>query len=505
MSSADFYGAAFALGAMEAEGFNAVVGAVDDMADRVVEAQQQTTRAVEYQTGVIQWGFREVIAGQDMQLAEQQGTNERLDHMIELETRQLDTLGQMKSLIENPNATKVSEHLRAAAKCLGKGWYDEAMVDINRAIELTPTEGMAHFFAAVVHQHQDNLADALVEYLSAGKYLGEGEVAERAFIQAAAINEADGDLSAALDCAHKAVQARSTIKSRYLRARYGLAVNKSSGYEEELYSVLLRDVRYVLVVASDSLLKPLEDNVNRVLERVRDERVRREVAALDAIQKSNMTLAQTTDWASSVGIINPTKHLVLPLEDARRTLSGNTIVNTVAVEQQIADMAGFIRQTAGWLTNAANDWSDTATKSMKDENAQRRDAQFIAHERTTKILGVAALGGSPLIIVGAAIAGGIFGYIGAATLLPKDIGACLGLPGAILGAVVALIVTNNILSWLLERQTGRDMSGKTLLAKNRDKRVAEWTEATGEQVRQIEALKRESESRVKDVLAPLPT
>ena len=504
VGSGEFWGGVYAVGAMQAASTKAIVGAIDEQTELLVQAQVMTIDRLDYLTDVMQWGFDGLLAGQDAMLAEQQGTNARLDRVIDMQVKQLQSAERLALLVENPVGTKVDEHLRAAAACLSKGWHEEAMVDIQRAIELRPTEGMAHFFAAVVHQHEENPDEALSEFLLAGKYLGEGEVAERAFIQAATINEAESDLGSALDCASKAVQARKTLNSRYLRARYGLAVNDSSGYEEELYSVLLRDVRYVPVAAADPLLKPLEETLKRVLERVRDERVRREAAALDAIAKSNAALAQTTDWATSLGIINPTERLGLPLEDARRTLAGNTIANTVTVEQQVAEMAGFIRRAAERVTSEARGWADEEVTSVRNRNAQRCDAEFASHERTTKILGVAALGGSPLVVVAAAIAGGILGYIGASALLPKDIGACLGLPGAILGAVVALVVTNNILSWLRERQAGRDVSGKTVLAKSRDKRVAEWTEATGEQVRQIETLKSEAESRIKNALAPLP-
>lgn len=91
---------------------------------------------------------------------------------VTLLAQQTAQLQGITELLANPEETRAAEFYKRGEKALNSDWLDEALVDLNRAIEASPFHYPSYLLLGRLHLRQGQLSDAATAFTKALRYAG---------------------------------------------------------------------------------------------------------------------------------------------------------------------------------------------------------------------------------------------------------------------------------------------------------------------------------------------
>jgi tetratricopeptide (TPR) repeat protein len=280
----------------------ATVASAGLVAESVHRMQTGITTAINGQTEVLQTGFDRVTNELGRMSAEMSLGFARMGDAIDRLSAQICArLDKIANILENPRGTAARELYNNAVINYRKGFYEEALPDIQKAVGMLATdylswflEGQIYAFGAGKFSNVIDLDKAIAAYTNAAKYIspdaeksGDAKrlAAEICFYlglaQYAKSNELfkagnQGESGALLSAARDSFVSSYKYSPWMLEARYNAArckalLGDTSGALANLESIIKEDPLYCVKTEIESDFDPIRGDYHRLIEKMRDE------------------------------------------------------------------------------------------------------------------------------------------------------------------------------------------------------------------------------------------
>jgi tetratricopeptide (TPR) repeat protein len=118
------------------------------------------------------WAAADRESGAELLLPLIDNLGDLMAEAVTLLAQQTAQLKGITELLANPEETRAAEFYKRGEKALNSDWFDEALVDLNRAIEASPFHYPSYLLLGRLHLRQDQLSDAATAFTKTLRYAG---------------------------------------------------------------------------------------------------------------------------------------------------------------------------------------------------------------------------------------------------------------------------------------------------------------------------------------------
>jgi tetratricopeptide (TPR) repeat protein len=280
----------------------ATIASAGLVAESVRRMETGLTTAINEQTEAMQWGFDRVTDQLGRMSAEMSWGFARTESAIDRLSKEIcDRLDKIANILANPRGTAARELYNSAVINYRKGFFEEALPDVQKAVELIAAdylswflEGQIYAFGAGEFSNVIDLDKAIAAYANGAKYISpDAEKSEDAkglaaeiryylgLAQYAKSNELfrEGDqgesnalLSAARDSFMRSYQySPLMLEALYNAARCKALLDDAPGALTDLEAVIKGDALYCVKVEIEGDFDTIRGDYRRLIEKMRGE------------------------------------------------------------------------------------------------------------------------------------------------------------------------------------------------------------------------------------------